>query len=576
MRKWSIFSNKRKVYLAAVALAHCQSVAAYSQTLLENDSPKITEAIDVDSDVALSSGDKIAQLSISTQALPFLTVAQSLYTDDQLSHSPSLDNGNQGIFVGSITVTGSQNLKTENFNQIVESNVGQELQEEDLRNITQQIADMARQKGFIFASATIPEQALKLGILKIELDEGRIDEVRIIGSDNKILKKLLASLNNKVAVKKDVERKLILANDIPQIIVKKTRFLNENGRNILEVNVIEKDNNLSIAADNYGTERFGPVRTRLSYDYSALFSDGDRGSVNINTNPLDPEELVFINADYSINIGKGGTILGVNASAGKSQPGSITGSGNIVGDSRYVSLYANHPLIRSNDSSLWLNTNVAYLNIEQDVANSLLQIDTQVTYSIGLSANNKVLDGRLRTGTTITKGLGVLGTTRFGNPFSSRFDGDGIFTKASFYLNWTGSVAGNLGLYLGAFGQLANRPLLASQELNIGGAFSVRGFDFAELSGDIGFSALAELHYTITKPTDWIDRLQPYIFADGGYVENLVTGFAGGSLLSSGLGIRADIGKLNLEVEGAFPINRNRFETNDKTPQVNINLGLNL
>lgn len=450
------------------------------------------------------------------------------------------------------------------------------MQEEELRNITQQIADQAREEGFLFASASIPEQAVTLGILQIKLDDGLIDEVRIVGSDNKALRNLLQSLDGTIAQKRVIERKLILANDIPKIRVRKTRFLDEEGRNILEVNVTERKNRISVSADNYGSERFGPVRAKLSFDYEGLFSDSDAGSLSVRTNPTDPAELVFISANHSVAVGNNGTRLGINGSTGRTQPGSIGGVGDIDGNSDFVSIYASHPIIRSNNSSLWINANAAYLTINQDLAGAMLRVDTQVTFSLGLSSNNQIFGGRLRSGANVTQGLGVLGTTRFGNPLSSRFDGDGVFTKGSYYINWRGNIAGNLGLYLSTYGQVASRELLASQEINIGGAFSARGFDFSEISGENGFVGLAELNYTIRKPFKWLDRLQPYAFIDGGYADNIGEGFGGGSLLSSGLGLRCDIGPVNFELEGAFPISADRFSTDDKNPQVNVSVGLDL
>lgn len=569
-------------------MAHAQNDEAFNQRADQQALLSIAELDGKDSDKAAvkaevkaaanDSGDvkqkrKIAFLQSENVAMPFNNLAdrQNNLPENNLQN----DEASAGIFIGSITVSGSDNLSSANFSEIIENNIGLERSEEDLRNITQQIADQAREDGFLFARASIPEQAIKLGLLQIEIDDGRIDEVRIIGSDNKALHNLLISLEGTIAIKKLVERKLILANDIPKIIVRKTRFITEDGRNILEINVQERKNHISISADNYGTDNFGPVRARLSFDYEGLLSDSDAGSLSVRTNPVDPEELVFVSANHSVAVGNGGTRVGVSGSAGKTQPGSLSGFGDVEGDSRFVSIFASHPIKRSDNSSLWLNANAAYLTVEQEVAGELLRVDTQVTFSLGLSSNRKLLGGRLRTGTTITQGVGLLGTTRLGNPLSSRFDGDGVFTKASLFLNWRGQISGDLGLQLNGFGQIANRPLLASQELNVGGAFNARGFNFSEISGENGLSGLAELYYNINRPAKWLDRLQPYIFIDGGYVDNIGDGFGSGSLLSSGLGLRANIGKVNFEVEGAFPFYSDRFGDDD-TPQLNLSVGLTL
>ncbi len=481
---------------------------------------------------------------------------------------------NEGIFVGSIAISGSV-LKTQDFTLVIEANIGQEFQEEDFSRITQEIADLARNKGYIFATARIPEQDVNLGILNVEVDEGQIDAVTIDGSDNEALAKLLNSVIGRNITKKELERVIILANDIPKIRVNKTRFITEDGQNILEVNVKDQKNRISLSADNYGTQNFGPTRVLLAVNYSGLFNDSDQGNVSVSTNPVDPEEFVFANAAYSIALNKQGTRVGIAVSAGKNDRNS-NNFGNIDGDSRYVEVFASHPLIRSDDASLWINTSAAFLEITQDDSLGFIRADTQVTYTAGLSSNIKLFGGRLRTGTSITQGLDILGTTRLNDPLSSRFDGDGVFTKGAFYANWSGRLHGGLGFFAGVNGQITNRPLLASQEFTIGGAFSVRGYDFAELSGENAVAGLLELNYTQNKVTPWLDRLQPYIFFDGGYVDNLQSDFGDGSLFSTGLGLRGTLGRFNFEAEGAFPLSRIRFESQDRSPHINLRVGLDI
>lgn len=576
-------SNKQIVYWVSAlivgqsGIVHAQENETLNQQLDQQGSPSIAEQSGNVEDGNVRKDDnqerKIASLQSDDIAASINNLANQ--QNNSSAGNPLDNDAETGVFVGSITISGSDNLGSANFSEIIENNIGLELSEEDLRSLTQQIADQAREEGFLFAQASIPEQAIKLGLLQIQIDDGRIDEVRIIGSDNKALYNLLISLEGTTAMKKLVERKLILANDIPKIIVRKTRFITENGRNILEVNVSERKNRAVISADNFGTENFGPVRASLSVNYEGLFSDSDAGSLSVRSNPIDPKELVFVSANHSVAVGNSGTRVGISGSAGKTQPGSFGSFGDIEGDSRFVSVFTSHPIKRSNDSSLWLNANAAYLTVEQEVAGELLRVDTQVTFSVGLSSNSALWGGRLRTGTTVTQGVGILGTTRLGNPLSSRFDGDGVFTKASLFLNWRGQIAGDLGLQLNGFGQVANRPLLASQELNIGGAFNARGFNFSEISGENGLTGLAEVYYNINRPAKWLDRLQPYIFVDGGYVDNINDGFGSGSLLSSGLGLRAYIGKFNFEVEGAFPLYSDRFGDDDN-PQLNLSVGLTL
>ncbi len=482
-----------------------------------------------------------------------------------------------GYFIRDVTITGAETFSTADFGDVITPYLGQQWTEEDLRKLTQEITQSARDDGFVLAQATIPRQSLKDGHLTVELNQGRIDEVRIIGSDNQALANTLSPLTGRYAHKKEVERALLLAGDIPDIRVQKTRFVQEGGKNILEVTVAERGDTLILSADNYGTDRFGPVRLRATYKANALLSGSDTATIGVRTNPVDPKEFVYGSAGYEIGLGHNGTRLGVSGSIGNTQPGpGSSGFSEIEGDSRFVAAEITHPLVRANGGGIWVNAGASYLTIEQESLGVLLATDTQVTFTVGLNSNHKVAGGRLRGGVTYTRGAGLLGTTRQGDSNKSRSDGDGVFNKGTAFVQWSGPLWGNLGLSLSGYGQIANRPLLASQEISIGGAYSARGFDFSEISGETGVYGMAELNYTFRKPTSWLKQLQPYAFIDGGTADNIGTGSGSGSLLSAGMGMRARIGGFSLEVEGAAPINRDRDATGDKSPQVNVFLGVDI
>ena len=125
-------------------------------------------------------------------------------------------------------------------------------------------------------------------------------------------------------------------------------------------------------------------------------------------------------------------------------------------------------------------------------------------------------------------------------------------------------------------GQLSSEPLLSSEEIGIGGAYIGRAFDFFERSGDQGVLALVELGYEFTKPVSWLKRLQPYVFLDGGYVDDLRGAVGGGKLISTGGGLRADIGPLALQFETAFPVHATGQSNEYGEPTVNLQIALNL
>ena len=153
-------------------------------------------------------------------------------------------------------------------------------------------------------------------------------------------------------------------------------------------------------------------------------------------------------------------------------------------------------------------------------------------------------------------------------------DADGKFTSAKAWTNWSGKPLGDITLRVAVSGQIASEPLLSSEEMGLGGAYLGRAFEFYERSGDQGIMGSLELGYEFSKPVSWIKRLQPFAFVDGGYVGNLQGGYGGGTLISAGGGLRADIGPVGVQVETALPVYLSGDGSGNSSPKVNVQVGL--
>jgi hemolysin activation/secretion protein len=483
----------------------------------------------------------------------------------------------QSIRVGSVLIEATPSVDYAMFDSVIEPLLGQNLSNAELARLAQQIAEVARANGMVLARAFVPVQQVELGIVKIVLLTGAIDEVRIQGSDNRALRDLLNPLAGKTVMQGELERRLTLAGDIPQIFVQQTELLIEGERQILLVKVGQrKKTRGTLVVDNYGSDTIGPLRARVSVEGVALLDDSDFANFTIRSNPSDPEELVAASISYGIALNSAGTRAELAAASSKSEIDAGRFFVNRDARSRYASLAVSHPLHRSRKSNLSVEGQFEYLKIDQDALGVMLQSDTVVTLSVGLSSSLRLGNGRLRAGTQLRQGLGLFDATQSNDRFASRFDADGQFTAGRVWLNWSGKPTGNMTLRIAVSGQVAAQPLLSSEELGLGGAFVGRAFDFFERSGDQGVLAMAELGYEFIKPVSWLNRLQPYAFIDGGYVDNLRGGFGGGSLMSAGGGVRSDIGPLGLQLEAGIPIYSTGNGATSSAPKINFQIGLNL
>ncbi|MEO9491861.1 MAG: ShlB/FhaC/HecB family hemolysin secretion/activation protein, partial [Marinomonas sp.] len=305
-----------------------------------------------------------------------------------------------------------------------------------------------------------------------------------------------------------------------------------------------------------------------------LLSDDDVFSASLTNTLLNPKELAYVRIRYARTLNAGSTVVGFSGAAGRTLSGGRLSDLKYRGRNRSASIFANQAIVRSNDMNLWLNAEVAYRQVLQSQAGIGFQDDRITTASLNFAGNANIGIGRIYGGIGVTQGLGVLGASEAGDPMNSRSNADGTFTKANAWVNTLIDIGDTFGLRLAANAQIASAPLLASEEMGLGGAYFGRGYDFSENYGDEGIIGLAEFRMGFSNVTDWLDWVQLYSFVDGGYVNHIGTGFGDGSLSSAGGGLRAQIGKFDLGAEVAKPISDDRFESGDKSPKVNMQVGV--
>ncbi|WP_197460275.1 ShlB/FhaC/HecB family hemolysin secretion/activation protein [Sphingorhabdus sp. M41] len=481
---------------------------------------------------------------------------------------------NPSITIGAVSINSGSQIPAELLASSYEKFIGQEASEDLLRDLASDVSAAARNRGYIFASARIPSQSVKIGIVEVLLDPGAIDEVRIIGSANRRLRKILDELQRPAALSDIVERQLLLAGDLPGITLLNSNYQREDGKGVLVVTVREDKAKGHVALDNYGPETLGPIRMRLNLDLPGLLTDSDVLTTNVIGSAIQPKELTYIYARYAMTLGNGGTVVGISGAGGRTRSGGRLSNFDFTGHNRYASVFASHALKRSNDLNLWLNAELAYLEVQQSQNGLLFQNDQIATAALNFSGNYNVGIGRIYGGLGVTQGLGIFGASQSGDPLNSRNDGSGEFTKANFWINSILNIGNGFGMRLAGNAQIASRPLLSANEIAIGGPYFGKGYDFSERFGDEGVLGLAELRKEFNDVSAWLDWLQFYAFVDGGYVSNIGTNLGDGSLASAGGGIRSQIGRLDFSFEAAAPVGNDRFESGDQSPKINIQVGL--
>jgi hemolysin activation/secretion protein len=479
------------------------------------------------------------------------------------------------ILAGAIRIDGASALPPGVFAAVIEKYVGRTLSGPDLRSLASDVANVARNAGFGLATAWIPQQRIEDGVLRVMLDEGRIDDVEVSGSGARAVRPYLASLAGGRSVRTAaLERQLVLAGDVPGIRMGKAKLQRRGGRNILMVQAVRDRVSAYASLDNWGSSTVGPVRARLTADINGLLAEDDRLTVGGIVTPLQPKEFALARLSYTKVLGTGGTELTIGGYVARSEPGGVLAGLDIDGKSSEFEFGVRHPFLRTRAASLWGSLDFRLLDSSQSRADVRIRDDRIASLSAGLLGVHRTRDSRTRARFSLVQGLDLFDATREGDPFASRIDGSGVFTKVEFWGEYEQQLGRGLSFMAQAEAQLANRPLLSSEEIGLGGRYFGRAWDYREFSGDKGIAGALELRFDLKKLPSPATGAQLYTYLDGGSVGNYEGGFGGGSLVSAGGGIRLWLdGTIEASLEAGFPLSDGADPDAGRDPRLSFTLG---
>jgi hemolysin activation/secretion protein len=475
--------------------------------------------------------------------------------------------------IDAIRLEGAAALPPSAFREAIQAFKGRMLGERELEDLATAVAQVARDRGYGLASAWIPQQTVTGGLLRVEIDEGRIDELRVTGDGADSVRPYLESLATGAPVRtSDLERSLMLAGDLPGIAIGKPKLERIDGRAVLAVRTSRDAVRARASLDNWGSGTVGPVRAHVSVDFNGLVG-GDRLTIGGVITPLDIKEFQLARIAYAKMLGSG-TQLSASAYAARSRPGGALSDRDFEGRSLEGSIGVEHAFLRSRDASLWGEVDFTVRDSKQMLDGRTLRKDRLAILSAGATTAIDLAGGTARARLTASRGLDVLDATRDDDPLRSRRDGSAVFTKFSAWADYDQTLWGPFSLQLQAEGQVASRPLLSSEEMGLGGRYFLRGYDYREFSGDKGIAGSLELRFDLPKLGAPLRSAQLYVYADAGTVGNYGIGTGGGSLASAGGGIRALLGRgLDASLEVGVPLRDGADPDEERDPRISFVIG---
>ena len=399
----------------------------------------------------------------------------------------------KGFLFSGNTVIGKEQLES-----ITELYIGQALELPLLESAAQAVTEYYRKKGYTLASAYVPQQDVKFGVVELAVLEGRIGDITVSGnkhySSSFIKSHFAQAMEENVARNDSLERGLLLLNEYPEL---KTSATLEPGKSAgaTDVHVTAQDKrplHFMLDMNNYGFNNISRYRFGAGVEVGNVLVDGGtltlNGIMGNHTN-----QLLFGMANYSMPIGVHGTKLVVGGSEGKFDVGAELAALQIRGRITTGEIAVTHPFIKSRFQNLLGEFGFSAKHNKLTLLDNLIAADDIRALKLGVNWDRLDLSGRWYVSVYGFQGLGqFLGGMSDDSIQSTRQGADNRFTKATIATGRIQSLGRDLLLVVRGSGQITTGPVVVIEQMLLGGPDSVRGYQLGERFVDEGYTMSAE------------------------------------------------------------------------------------
>jgi hemolysin activation/secretion protein len=483
-------------------------------------------------------------------------------------------------------VTGNTLLAPAQVEALVAPFLGPKRNYGDIQKALETLEAAYRAAGYGTVQVYVPEQELTHGVVRLEITEGAIGKIGIVGNkhfdDNNIRTSLPSLAVGKPPNMRQISEDIQLANENPAKQVEVTLGVSEEeGKVDAKVNVTdEKPQKVIVSVDNTGTGTTGKLRAGVAYQNANVGNRDQVMTLAYTTSPDAPQgvkvdiysfayRLPLYSIGDSIDVIYGKSSVNTPMTTAGLGGATLNGKGDVFG------LRWNHYFARRGEytSKLIFGFDDKYMNTRctNPATGADYAVDPPIviqasctpytvrplslTYTGQRQSPGRILDYSLGFYQNLATGSRYAFTTADGTTGTDRYsalssDGNSSFQRAtpdSFsYLKLTFSYlrafAGDWALR-GAFsGQYSRTPLPASEQFGIAGSTAVRGFNERAVAMDNGYFVnlevyTPELAQRVGLKTGSLKAVGFYDFGSGfNYLESRNASLGQGPFEKAGIG----------------------------------------
>lgn len=481
---------------------------------------------------------------------------------------------------GGLDVEGNNIYAAEELAPLYRDKIGTAITLADLYSIANQITLKYRNDGYVLTQVVVPPQTIESGIARLQVVEGYIQNITVQNNEGEpqsainTIEAYADQIKNEKALNiKDMERQLLLINDLPGM--KARAIISPSatpGAADMLIILSRKPYDAILTADNFGSRYLGQWVFGAAGTLNSVAGQNEAISGQFAYAPGSGHELLYGGLSYEQPIWTQGTKLSLLTSITDTDPGFDLAQFDVRGRAYQHSIKVTHPVIRSRSTNL--NARFAFdwddvmsrNDIEEKRRDHIRSLRAGVQYDfldtlLGVAVNNMDLE--------LSQGIDVFDASEEGDANLTRADGDPEYTKVTLAVQRLQRVTEDVNVQVTGRGQISNGPLLSSEEFAVGGILSGRGYDPSEIVGDEGVSGNVEAQWNnpfVEPDGQVVKKYQLYTFYDIGKVWNddaTTSDDESESLASAGAGVRLDLtNDFQAGLAVAFPLTR-RVESED-------------
>ena len=469
--------------------------------------------------------------------------------------------------IKTITISGAPNLWVRERDRITEEYTGRCLNVGDIERILAEITKYYIDRGFITTRAYLPPQDLTRGHLEILVIEGVVDKILIKDGDANSI-----SIAN---VFPGVEGDLLDLRDLEQGIDQINRLSSNNAR--LDIQPGEKPGASTVVVHNQ--PKF-PLHLFLSVDNQGSNSTGkiQSGVTFSADNPLGLNDMLFVTHRESTP-GDAGRKLSRSDSLGYSIPFGYTTVSMAVSRTSYESmirvpsglellssgnnkndtLRIDRVVYRGQSTRVALAASLTAKKAKNYLDSQLLSVSSRKLAVMDLdgSVHTGLFGGVLSLDFGYTEGLDALGALEDPTNLPNTAP-HAQYAKVKYGIGYALPLRvfdRDAGFTTQLTGQKSKDALYGSEQISIGGLYSVRGFVRNTLAGDDGFYWRSE--FSVRQPVQVAGETiygRVYAGYDYGWVRNLAPNIPEGSMSGMVVGVSASWKGVSFDLFNTRPL----------------------